>query len=73
MRLGERCGGSLHDLVDEMRSGELGAEAAAAVLLSIIEWVEVEVQGFDDLIEGLQRLHGAVMTAGAAGQGGLGS
>ena len=63
VHLGAGWGGSLHDLADEMGSFELGAEAAAAVLLSLIEWAEVEVQGFDDLLEGLRRLRGAVMVA----------
>ena len=33
----------------------------AGVMLSILEWVEVEAQGVDDLVEGLSRLRGAVM------------
>ena len=71
VHLGAGWGGSLHDLADEMESFELGAEAAAAVLLSLIEWAEVEVQGFDNLVERLRLLRGAVMTAGTAGQRGL--
>ncbi len=34
-----------------------------ALLLTWIEWVEVEVQGYDDLLEGLARLKGALMAA----------
>jgi hypothetical protein len=41
----------------------------AEVLLSILEWVEVEVRGFPDLLEGLRRLRGAVMKAAACGAG----
>ena len=33
------------------------------LLLTWLEWVEVEVQGFEDLVEELQRLRGAVMVA----------
>ena len=40
----------------------------AEVLLSILEWVEVEARGFPDLLEGLCRLRGAVMKAAAAGR-----
>jgi hypothetical protein len=46
-----------------------GAEAAAAGLLGWLEFVELEVRGldgFDDLVEGLRVLRGAVMVAGAA-------
>ena len=46
-------------------SWELGAEAAAVGLLSWFEWVEVELQGFEDLVEQLRLLRGAVMTAAA--------
>jgi hypothetical protein len=36
-------------------------------LLSWFEWVEVEVEGFDDdLVEGLRRLRGAVMSVVAS-------
>ena len=36
-------------------------------LLSLLEWVEVEVEGFDDdLVEGLHLLRGAVMSGAAA-------
>ncbi len=36
------------------------------VLLTWLEWVEVELQGFDDLVEELHRLRGAVMVAAVA-------
>jgi hypothetical protein len=65
-------GETLCDLEEEM-AGLGGAEAATAGLLSLLEWVELEARGFDDLVEGLRLLRGAVMVAGAAGQGGPGA
>jgi len=41
----------------------------AELLLSWFEWVEVEAQGFPDLLEGLCWLRGAVMKAAAVGVG----
>jgi hypothetical protein len=66
VRLGEGWGGSLHDLADGLNEWELGAEAAVGLLLSWLEWVEVEVGRFPDLMDSLHLLRGAVMTAGAA-------
>jgi len=66
VRLGDGWGGPLHNLAREL--DRLGAEAAAAGLLTWIEFVEVEVQGLeglDDLIEGLRWLRGAVMVVAA--------
>ncbi len=40
-------------------------EGAAGLLLTWIEWVEIEVQGFPNLVERMRRLRGAVMAAGA--------
>jgi len=40
----------------------------AELLMSWFEWVEVEAQGVDDLVEGLHRLRGAVMKAAAMGE-----
>ncbi len=37
------------------------------VLLTWLEWVEVELQGFEDLVEELHGLRGAVMVAAVAG------
>ncbi len=37
-----------------------------ALLLTWLEWVEVEVRGFEDLVEGLRLLRGAVMVGGSA-------
>ena len=64
MRLGEGWSGSLHDLADEMESFELGAEAAVAMMLTWLTFVEIELKGFDDLIEQLRLLRGALVTAG---------
>jgi len=69
VRLGDGWGGPLHDPAGELERHELGAEAAAAGLLAWIEFIEVEVQeleGFEDLLDRLRLLRGAVMTAGAA-------
>ena len=44
-----------------------GLEAGMVeLLLTWLEWVEVELQGFDDLVEELHRLRGAVMVAAVA-------
>ena len=53
------------DLLEDTGSMDRGE---AEVLLSILEWVEVEARGFPDLLEGLCRLRGAVMKAAAAGR-----
>ena len=53
------------DLLEETGRFDRGE---AEVLLSILEWVEVEARGFPDLLEGLCRLRGAVMKAAAAGR-----
>ena len=53
------------DLLEETGRMDRGE---AEVLLSILEWVEVEARGFPDLLEGLCRLRGAVMKAAAAGR-----
>jgi hypothetical protein len=66
VRLGEGWGGSLHDLADGLSEWELGAEAAVGLLLTWLEWVEVEVGRFPDLVDSLHLLRGAVMTAGSS-------
>ena len=43
-----------------------GITEAISSFLSAMHWVEVEVQGFDDLLEGLSRLKGALMAVGAS-------
>ena len=64
VHLGEDWGGSLHDLADGLAEFELGAEAAVTTLLTWLEFVEVELKGFDDLLEQLHLLRGALVTAG---------
>ena len=68
--LGERCDGPLLELVKEMDGHGLGVGAAAAMLLSWIEFVELELESVEecrDQVGGLRLLSGAVMTARAAG------
>ena len=48
------------DLLEETGRFDRGE---AELLLSWFEWVEMEVRGFPDLLEGLCRLRGAVMKA----------
>jgi hypothetical protein len=68
IKLGMGWGESLEDLVEEMESYEFGAGAAAAMLLSWLEFVRIEgVEECRDLVEGLRRLRGAIMVARAAG------
>ena len=64
VRLGQGWGGALHDLADGLAEWELGAEAAVAMMLTWCEFVEVELKGFDDLLEQLRLLRGALVTAG---------
>jgi len=64
VRLGEGWGGSLHDLADGLAEFELGAEAAVEMFLTLLAFVEVELKGFDDLLEQLHLLRGALVTAG---------
>ena len=53
------------DLLED--TGMMGREEAE-LLMSWFDWVEVEAQGIDDLVEGLRRLRGAVMKAAAMGE-----
>ena len=46
-----------------------GAAEAISGFLSAMHWVEAEVRGFPDLLEGLARLKGALMAVGAAVEG----
>ena len=43
-----------------------GITEAVSGFLSWMHWVEVEVQGYEDLLEGLSRLKGALMAVGAS-------
>ena len=54
----------------EAEFGKYGGVAeAVSGFLSAMHWVEVEVQGLPDLLEGLSRLKGALMAVGASGIG----
>ena len=64
VRLGEDWGGSLHDLADGLAEFELGAEAAVEMILTWMDFVEIELKGFNDLLEQLHLLRGALVTAG---------
>ncbi len=46
-----------------------GVTEAISGFLSAIHWVEFEVQGVDDLLEGLSRLKGALMAAATSAVG----
>ena len=46
-----------------------GAAEAVSGFLSAMHWVEEEVRGVDDLLEGLGRLKGALMAVGATVEG----
>ena len=63
VKLGQGWGGSLHDLADGLAEFELGAEAAVAMMLTWCQFVEIELEGFDDLLEQLRLLRGALVTA----------
>ena len=56
MALGRACGVAEGD-------GPVSGCVVAELLLSWIDWVEVEAQGFPELMEELRRLRGAVMLA----------
>ena len=50
----------------------MAGQGGPAGLLSLLEWVEIEVRGFDDdLVEGLHLIRGAVMSVAAAVAGEL--
>ena len=54
-------------VVDLLEDTGMMDRGEAELLMSIFAWVEVEVLGFPDLLEGLSRLRGAVMKEGAVG------
>ena len=64
VKLGQGWGGSLHELANGLAECELGAEAAVTMLLTWLQFVEIELKGFDDLLEQLHLLRGALVTAG---------
>ena len=61
MVLDRDLGGELHDLA--AACDEFGKEAAVECLLSLIEFAEVEVEGYPELVEQTRRPRGAVMLA----------
>ena len=66
--MGAVLSGAMLQGLEEGRAGQGGPSG----LLSLLEWVEVEVRGFDDgLVEGLHLLRGAVMSVAAAVAGEL--
>ncbi len=74
VHLGQGWGGSLHTLADGLAVWMDGPEVAVGVLLGCLEFIQIEIEGVvecRDLLEGLELLRGAVMTAGieAAGVG----
>ena len=67
VHLGEGWGGSLHGLADGLAVWQEGPEAAVNALLGCLEFIRLEAEGIDEcrnLLEGLELLRGAVMTAG---------
>ena len=54
------AGETLRGLEEEMAALG-GAEVATAGLLSWLDWVEVELRGFEELVEDLRMSRGAVM------------
>jgi len=59
----------LHELADDLAEFELGAEAAVEMFLTWMTFVEIELKGFDDPIEQLRLLRGALVTAGIEATG----
>ena len=52
---------------EEVHQDGVSDDGMARLLLSWIDWVEVEVQGVPDLVEELRMLRGAVMVAALVG------
>ena len=65
VRLGDVMAGRVLVEMQEEFGKFGGAAGAASGFLSMMHWVEAEVRGFPDLLEGLGRLKGAVMAVGA--------
>ena len=66
VRLGDVMPGWVMEGLEEEFRKFGGVSEAVSGFLSAIHWVEYEVQGVDDLPEGLARLKGAMMAVGAA-------
>ncbi len=69
VRLGDVMPAYMLEELDEEFRKFGGAAEAVSGFLSAMHWVEVEVRGFTDLLEGLARLKGALMAVGAAVEG----
>ncbi len=69
VRLGDVMPGWVMEGLEEEFGKYGGIAEAISGFLSAMHWVEVEVQGVDDLLEGLARLKGALMSVGASGVG----
>ena len=69
MRIGDVMPAYVLDELEGEFSKFGGVAEAASGFLSAMHWVEVEVRGFPDLLEGLARLKGALMAVGAAVEG----
>ncbi len=70
VRLGDVMPGWVQQGLEEEFGGFGGAAAAAQGFLSWIHWVEVEVQGYEELLEGLSRLKGGLMADATSAVGG---
>jgi hypothetical protein len=69
VRLGDVMAGRvLEELEDEFTKFG-GVAGAASGFLSMMHWVEIEVRGVPDLLEGLDWLKGALMAVGASIEG----
>jgi len=71
VRIGDVIPAYVLEGLDEEFGKYGGAAEAVSGFLSARHWVEVEVRGFPDLLEGLGRLKGALMAVGAAAVGKL--
>jgi hypothetical protein len=69
VRLGDVMPGRVMEGLEEEFCKFGGTAKAVSGFLSWMHWVEVEVGGFPDLLEGLGRLKGAVMSVGASVEG----
>ena len=64
--IGDVMPGWVMDGMDEAFAKFVDPAEAVSGFLSAIQWVEVEMRGFPDLLEGLSRLKGALMAVGAS-------
>jgi hypothetical protein len=66
VRLGDVMAGQVMVAMEEEFSMFGGAAGAVSGFLSAMHWVEAEVRGTPDLLKGLGRLKGAMITVGVA-------